>query len=63
MNLVCDICGTTSPDVRPGVVSWLAPLGQRYNAVNRCTDHAACKERVLLSGEEWPILEPAERPA
>lgn len=56
MTLVCDICGYRGHDVRPGVVAWIDGA-QPYNAVDRCTDHAACRARVESDGEVWPVVD------
>lgn len=56
MNIpVCDLCGTPSLDVRPGVAEY--PDGYRF--VQRCADHDACEERVRAAGEDWPLVEKA----
>ena len=54
----CDLCGAVSLDVRPAVAEY--PDG--YKALMRCSDHEACRERVFLAGEEWPLLVPEEVP-
>ena len=48
----CDICGTVSLDVKPGIAEY--PDG--YRSVQRCADHAACEERVREAGEDWPLV-------
>jgi len=56
MTGVCDICGHRGSDVRPGLVVW-RDLAQPYNAIDRCSDHDACRLRVEMAGDEWPIVE------
>lgn len=50
---VCDLCGNPSLDVRPAIAEY--PDG--YRSIHRCSDHEACRERVFLAGEEWPLVE------
>jgi hypothetical protein len=49
----CDLCGLASLDVRPG----LARYPEGWRSVLRCANHAACRERVYLAGEKWPLME------
>jgi len=60
--LLCDLCGTRSTDVRPGLVAWIDPA-QPYAAVDRCSDVAACRARVEAAGEPWPVREPERVPS
>jgi hypothetical protein len=51
----CDLCGDTSLDVRPALACY-AEDG-RFERVDRCVDHQACRERVELDGDEWPLID------
>jgi hypothetical protein len=56
MKSTCDLCGIRDERVRHGLVIW-KDLAQPYNDIDRCEDHDACRERVILQGNEWPILD------
>jgi len=56
---LCGICGEMQR-VRAALVSWVVPVFGQYEAIDRCEDVDACKERVLLKGEPWPIREPKD---
>lgn len=55
MKLACDLCGHTSADVRSGLACY-AEDG-RFERIDRCTDHQACRERLFLEGEDWPLID------
>ena len=55
-HLECGICGTSDRDVRVGLVQWVADPGQ-FDSVPRCSDRAACAERVWHAGRPWPVIE------
>lgn len=51
----CVLCHRVAPDVRMALLRFEA-AGQFYFGTDpRCSDHAACQERVEASGEEWPL--------
>lgn len=63
----CDLCHRLGTDVRATVVTWRVAEehgDERYASLLRCRDHAACRDRVLDSGDPWPVLDamPATRP-
>jgi hypothetical protein len=52
----CLICGATGPDVRTALVAWREPVaGRTFEAIPRCEDRAACRERCEAAGDEWPV--------
>jgi hypothetical protein len=52
----CFLCNETSPNVTPGLVAWIEPVGkQLFTFGPRCRDVAACRERV---GAEWDVRVP-----
>lgn len=56
--LPCALCGTTSPTVRVALVEWREPIeGQRWSAIPRCPERAACRSRVEAAGETWELVE------
>jgi hypothetical protein len=57
---LCEICGERST-VRAAVVAWRNPMFGRYDAVDRCLDEKACRERIESRGDEWPVLATGER--
>ena len=59
----CDLCGAVRVPIEAHVVAWRVPVAGPFGAIDRCVDRDACRNRVFANGEEWPILEPAERPA
>ncbi len=66
MNIVegdCQICGSRQ-QVRHALVRWAPPIRPTFEAVDRCADVAGCRERVMLAGDEWPVVErePAYQP-
>lgn len=59
----CLLCGAETHDVRTGLVAWREPVGREaFSAIPRCIDQAACRRRVESIGDEWPLLEPGEKP-
>lgn len=55
--MTCLICGHTSRDVSVGLVEWRRPIdGRRFDALPRCQDKAACRERLEAIGDEWPVV-------
>jgi hypothetical protein len=54
---MCEICGDRQT-VRHAVVAWVQPVGGRYESIDRCVDVAACKERVAMNGDPWPVIDP-----
>lgn len=57
--LTCDLCGSASLDVRPGLACY-AETGT-FERIDRCSDHQACRERVEDLGEDWPLLDITNR--
>lgn len=58
--MTCELCGTTDAQrVRSGLACY-ADDG-RFERMDRCTDHQACRDRVEGSGEEWPLADLTER--
>jgi hypothetical protein len=55
VKLKCLLCGIVSPDVRPGLACY-ADDG-RFERIDRCSDHQACRERVEAQGDVWPLLD------
>jgi hypothetical protein len=53
--LECALCDLRSPVVRPAVVEWAEPAVRRFDAVPRCPDHDACRQRLEARGEPWPL--------
>jgi hypothetical protein len=51
----CALCSHSGTDVRPGLACY-AEDG-RFERVDRCIDHQACRERVESDGEEWPLID------
>ena len=51
----CDLCGIESHDVKTGLACY-ADDG-RFERIERCTDHQACRERVEAEGLEWPLVD------
>jgi hypothetical protein len=62
MNLSCALCGISGPQVRPFLVEWAEPIGnRRFDVMPRCSDVAECRARVEQQGEPWPLVETDER--
>lgn len=64
----CAICTATEREARlaPGLLRFRTLPGDPLDvqANDRCVDRSACRRRVELSGEEWPVLDspaPSER--
>lgn len=54
----CLLCGATSHDVATALVAWRNPVGRdRFAAIPRCRDRAACRGRVEAAGEPWELEE------
>lgn len=53
--LECELCGRVDDHVRPGLACY-ADDG-RFDRINRCTDHQACRDRVEESGRQWPLAD------
>ena len=51
MERVCGVCGTSGPDVAPGLARW--GVGPFVN-LDRCRTRDACRERCLRRDGEWP---------
>jgi hypothetical protein len=57
--LVCELCGVTDRDVRAGLACY-ADDG-RFERVDRCSDHQACRGRVEAFGRPWPLIDITDR--
>ena len=56
--MTCDLCGENDPRgafVRSGLACY-ADDG-RFERIDRCVDHAACRRRVEEAGEPWPLID------
>lgn len=51
----CAVCHYTDDDVKLGLCAWRE--GPGFTAEPRCQDHEACRRRVELAGERWPLKE------
>lgn len=56
--LVCQLCGATQ-GVRSGLACY-ADDG-RFERIDRCTDHQACRRRVEQAGAEWLLIDVTDR--
>lgn len=55
----CLLCGLEDHDVQMGLVSWSNPIDrQKYAAMPRCKDRAACRARVEANGDRWEVEDP-----
>lgn len=54
-DLVCDLCGASSRDVKSGLACY-ADDG-RFERIDRCIDHQACRDRVEASSGSWPLAD------
>ena len=52
---VCQLCEREGYDVCSTLACY-ADDG-RFERIDRCTDHQACRERVEASGETWPLID------
>lgn len=55
----CELCNVESHDVRSGLACY-AEDG-RFERIDRCTDHQACRDRLEATGEPWPLVDLTER--
>ncbi len=52
----CLLCGVTSRDVTRRLAQFDPPLPSgAYQAIDRCLDSQACRERVEAAGDPWPL--------
>ena len=54
-ELTCDLCHASSMDVRSGLACYASD--GRFERIDRCTDHQACRDRVEEQGEDWPLAD------
>lgn len=54
-ELTCDLCSTSSMDVRSGLACY-ANDG-RFERIDRCMDHQACRDRVEEQGRKWELAD------
>lgn len=59
MKAVCDLCGDESIDVRSGLACY-ADDG-RFERIDRCVDHQACRDRLEALGDDWPLIDITEK--
>jgi len=58
----CLLCGGIS-DVSVSLVEWREPIdGRRFEALPRCRDRSACRERCELLGDPWLVVDPGPAP-
>lgn len=58
----CVLCdNAVRNEVRVLLAEWRDPeeVGERWSAVPRCDDRAACRGRVEARNERWPLVEEA----
>ena len=55
----CQLCGNTDRrDLRTALAHWRdAPPGMAYSHIEACRDREACRRRVELQGDLWPLVE------
>lgn len=51
--MTCDLCGLENRNVRSGLACYSDD--GRFERIDRCMDHQACRDRVEASGREWPL--------
>lgn len=57
----CLLCGNDRlTEVRVSLARWRDPNPYLYSTIPRCSDRAACRERVELLGDDWPVIDPGE---
>lgn len=59
MTRQCFLCGVTSDQVRPGLACYRED--GRFDHVDRCIDHQACRARVEANGNHWPLIDITNR--
>jgi len=53
--LTCRLCGTEGYTVCSGLACY-ADDG-RFERIDRCSDHQACREGVEAQGDAWPLID------
>jgi hypothetical protein len=60
----CQLCGRSGPGTtRMSLVTWAAPPDPNdpddgpYGSIRRCVDEEACRSRLELAGEVWPLTD------
>ena len=56
----CELCGRVDHDVKSRLVEWTDDVVRkagvkRWDTVDRCPDHQACRARIEATGKPWPI--------
>jgi hypothetical protein len=51
----CELCGFEHPNVRSGLACY--EDDGRFERMDRCTDHQACRDRLEDAGGEWPLAD------
>lgn len=56
----CLLCGTTDSATEAAMVEWAEPIGSTIWArLDRCTDRAACRQRLEAGGHPWEVRDAA----
>lgn len=58
--LTCELCHAKSADVAMRL-AWYRGEKEPVQAIDRCRDTAACRDRLEARGDRWPLLERGER--
>jgi len=57
----CKLCGNTkATEVRVSLARWRHPADGLFDAIPRCVNRTACRERCVAQGDDWPVLDPHE---
>ena len=57
--LTCELCGAEGYTVCSGLACFASD--GRFERVDRCIDHQACRERVEAEGQEWELIDVTDR--
>jgi len=57
-HLACDLCAVIAPDVRSGLACYAEDA--RFERIDRCSDHQACRDRVEAAGQPWLLSDLTE---
>jgi hypothetical protein len=56
--LTCELCGGADLNVAIGLAWYRDSLpSEQVQSISRCKDAAACRSRVEIRGESWPLLD------
>jgi hypothetical protein len=53
VHLRCDLCFREGIDVHTGLACFRDD--GRFERIDRCDDHQACRDRLEATGAEWPL--------